>query len=219
MEKINIIILLLVLYLFYKVHNKQENFAATNKDVKKIVNEVYKADLESIRNLSQVSKDLQKDEGLVVPGNLDIKAWKGMIVAFNGSSIPEGWALCNGKNGTPDLRDRFIVGSGKKYNIGKKGGANVVKLNRHQMPKHNHGCSIGNNGIHNHEQDGGQVERRYGREGRGTDWFGKAHKQAKNKLTRNAGNHKHSCKIHDNGGNKAHENRPPYYALAWIMKL
>jgi hypothetical protein len=72
MEKINIIILLLVLYLFYKVHNKQENFAATNKDVKKIVNEVYKADLESIRNLGEISKKLQKG-GLTIPGDLRVK--------------------------------------------------------------------------------------------------------------------------------------------------
>lgn len=36
----------------------------------------------------------------------------GVIVMWSGSSdnIPEGWFLCNGDNGTPDLRDRFIVG-------------------------------------------------------------------------------------------------------------
>jgi len=37
----------------------------------------------------------------------------GIIVMWHGSisTIPEGWALCNGSNGTPDLRDRFIVGA------------------------------------------------------------------------------------------------------------
>ena len=32
----------------------------------------------------------------------------GMIMAFNGSELPEGWALCDGKNNTPDLRTMFI---------------------------------------------------------------------------------------------------------------
>jgi len=41
----------------------------------------------------------------------------GVIVMWSGSiaSIPSGWALCNGANGTPDLRSRFIVGAGNTY--------------------------------------------------------------------------------------------------------
>ena len=36
----------------------------------------------------------------------------GIIINFKGDieDIPEGWALCNGDNGTPDLRDRFVMG-------------------------------------------------------------------------------------------------------------
>ena len=33
----------------------------------------------------------------------------GMIMMYTGSTAPSGWALCDGQNGTPDLRDRFIV--------------------------------------------------------------------------------------------------------------
>lgn len=42
---------------------------------------------------------------------------KGMIMMWYGASstVPNGWAVCNGSNGTPDLRDRFIVGAGSKY--------------------------------------------------------------------------------------------------------
>jgi len=38
---------------------------------------------------------------------------KGIITMWYGNiaSIPTGWALCNGDNGTPDLRDKFIVGA------------------------------------------------------------------------------------------------------------
>jgi len=35
----------------------------------------------------------------------------GLIVPFNGSEIPEGWLVCNGEDGTPDLRGRFILGT------------------------------------------------------------------------------------------------------------
>lgn len=37
----------------------------------------------------------------------------GMVVVWSGSiiSIPSGWALCDGNNGTPDLRDQFLEGT------------------------------------------------------------------------------------------------------------
>jgi hypothetical protein len=49
----------------------------------------------------------------------------GVIVLWSGSAatIPAGWALCNGNNGTPDLRDRFLVGAGGAYAVGNTGGA------------------------------------------------------------------------------------------------
>ena len=57
---------------------------------------------------------------------------------YNGSTAPSGWAICNGQNGTPDLRNRFIVGTGA-YNLGNTGGANSVTLTATQMPNHAHG--------------------------------------------------------------------------------
>lgn len=47
-----------------------------------------------------------------------ISLWYGSI-----ASIPAGWYLCNGSNGTPDLRDRFIVGAGSSYAVGGTGGS------------------------------------------------------------------------------------------------
>jgi hypothetical protein len=49
----------------------------------------------------------------------------GVIVLWSGSigSIPSGWALCNGNNGTPDLRDRFVVGAGSNYAVNASGGS------------------------------------------------------------------------------------------------
>ena len=43
-----------------------------------------------------------------------------MIIQWYGSAStpPSGWAICNGSNGTPDLRNKFIVGAGSSYNLG-----------------------------------------------------------------------------------------------------
>lgn len=45
----------------------------------------------------------------------------GSIIMYHGATIPSGWALCNGQNGTPDLRDKFIVGAGNSYAEGSSG--------------------------------------------------------------------------------------------------
>lgn len=49
----------------------------------------------------------------------------GGIILWSGAvgDIPAGWYLCNGANGTPDLRNRFIVGAGSSYSVGGSGGA------------------------------------------------------------------------------------------------
>ena len=50
---------------------------------------------------------------------------KGGIIKWSGAvaDIPGGWALCDGTNGTPDLRNRFIVGAGDTYNPNDTGGS------------------------------------------------------------------------------------------------
>ena len=74
----------------------------------------------------------------------------GIIAVWSGSegSIPSGWYLCNGSNGTPDLRNRFIVGagSGSSYSVGNTGGSNTVTLSTSQIPAHSHTT---NNHSHN----------------------------------------------------------------------
>ncbi len=117
---------------------------------------------------------------------------KGTIVLWSGGfdNIPSGWALCNGQNGTPDLRNRFVVGAGWNYSPGQTGGADWVTLTVEQMPSHNHGVM------------------EYA--GRGSE--------SRNHIT-SATNDWSSGQTTYAGGNQAHENRPPFYALAYIMKL
>jgi microcystin-dependent protein len=59
--------------------------------------------------------------------------WSGSI-----ANIPSGWLLCNGSSGTPDLRDRFIVGAGSTYAPGNTGGFATYSLSTAQLPSHTH---------------------------------------------------------------------------------
>lgn len=67
----------------------------------------------------------------------------GCILLWSGSiaSIPSGWLLCNGTSGTPDLRDRFVVGAGSTYAVGATGGATSVTLATTNLPSHTHSIS------------------------------------------------------------------------------
>lgn len=49
----------------------------------------------------------------------------GVIVLWSGSiaTIPAGFVLCDGSNGSPDLRDKFLVGAGSTYAVDAQGGA------------------------------------------------------------------------------------------------
>ena len=75
----------------------------------------------------------------------------GIICLWSGSvdNIPDGWALCNGENGTEDLRDKFIVGAGRNYAVNATGGnasqtvnlsgsTGATTLTVNQMPSHTH---------------------------------------------------------------------------------
>jgi hypothetical protein len=66
----------------------------------------------------------------------------GIIVAWSGSvgTIPAGWRLCDGTNGTPNLKDRFIVGANATFAVGAQGGSYT----------HIHNGNIDNSGAHDH---------------------------------------------------------------------
>lgn len=124
------------------------------------------------------------DTSVIIPAGA-ITMWSGAT-----ATIPSGWALCNGSNGTPDLRDRFVIGAGNIYSVGATGGEAQHTLTVEEMPSHNHqeygtGIITGN---HIYRGGGGQL-------GLSDDSTGYT------------------------GGGAAHNNLPPYYALAFIMKL
>ena len=63
-----------------------------------------------------------------------------MILAWSGSpsDVPVGWALCDGSNGTPDLRGRFILGNSSSFPMKTTGGEVSHVLTINEMPKHTH---------------------------------------------------------------------------------
>jgi len=75
---------------------------------------------------------VQATSGATIPAGL-ISMWSGSI-----GSIPSGWYLCDGSNGTPNLTDRFIVGAGSTYAVNGTGGVASVTLTTNNLPAHTH---------------------------------------------------------------------------------
>ena len=121
----------------------------------------------------------------------------GSIIMWSGTSLPSGWVLCDGQNGTPDLRGRFIVGAGAggSYAVGNTGGDESVTLTVAQMPSHSHSYSFKSADL------GGSFKK--------DDYF---------YCQQNPFNLSHSATTDAAGDNQPHENRPPYYALCFIMR-
>lgn len=74
----------------------------------------------------------------------------GAIVMWSGTiaSIPSGWVLCDGNNGTPDLRDKFVMGAPAGENPGPGGGSHTRTLSEANLPPHTH--TISSSGTHGH---------------------------------------------------------------------
>jgi microcystin-dependent protein len=231
-EIMMLIMLILIFYLLYKTHSIQENFSVSD-DVKQAINDIYKADINAIRNLSNVATDIyNNNDSLTIPAKITTIADltvtgnvlftnknnnmieilpTGMVIAWALSTLPKGWALCDGQkykldnnnntildiNGTqtPDLRGRFILGSGQgtnltNRNLNSTGGEEKHLLTVEEMPSHNHSSE-------------GFVK-----------WGG-----YNIAYSAGGGNINGSSQIGNTGGSQPHNIMPPFYVLTYIMKL
>ena len=212
------------------------------------------ASIDQAGNLS-VSGSITDKDGPVVP--------IGTIVMWSnyGKSgllqIPEGWALCDGQDGRPDLRGRFVVGyapdgrpnkespqqDNKDFSsLGDFGGESLHRLSAAELPAHSHNGRIDPAGGHYHHvpvyMDGSR--KNGGAYGPGNSYMFHFGPEVSNIFsatkifetrttngriadygpTTNLHNaHAHEVTIGYTGNGQAHENRPPYYTLAYIIKV
>lgn len=144
----------------------------------------------------------------------------GGIIMWTGAVPPVGWALCDGSNNTPDLRGRFVVGSGQGSGlsnriVGDTGGQEEVALTTAEMPAHTHGI---NDPGHSHTWTAS-------RQLAGTDdnnnasELSRGDRATQDIMSKTTSVETTGITIQSEGGSTAHENMPPFYALAYIMKL
>jgi len=146
---------------------------------------------------------------------------EGVIVFFNGDpgNLDDKWTLCDGTNGTPDLRDRFVRGVVQDVDLGVTGGENEVTLTESEMPTHDHGGSGSVEDTHNHTI---QYTKKTNNPQISPDGsFARVPgTTTTDKISGSAGAHSHADVTSSIvGAGQPHENRPPYYALAYIMKV
>lgn len=118
----------------------------------------------------------------------------GSIIPWHGTedTIPEGWHVCDGNDGTYDLRGKFMLGASDVHPVGETGGSEEVTLTVEQMPKHDHKYTLcyKNTGSYT-----ALSQKSNGGDGFNYNITGIA------------------------GGSEAHSNMPPYLALIFIQKI
>ena len=228
MEKY-LIILSIIIILFYYLYCNQKN----NK-------ETFTSSLNcntDINTLGNFARELQSPTGILIPSDLVLKYrhvfssdsddWlrlksyanstehsnmavrnlnvdgsfnllpRGMITVWNKQVAPIGWAFCDGSNGTPDLRGRFILGQGQGPNLtnrslNDKDGRETMQLTIDKMPSHTHPIfELTDTFPGGYNNLGGTP----------------AYKNTSNKQTGSV------------GVGAAFNKMPPFYVLAYIMKL
>lgn len=146
-------------------------------------------------------------------------ALSGVIVMWSGSiaTIPSGWVLCNGSNGTPDLRNRFVVGA----HSDSVGVANTTITGSNTLTggskdaivvSHTHTASVSDPG-HKHNVNTWQGGTGSGVANAGED--SGPFSETQDIQTAFTGI---SVSISTTGSSGTNANLPPYYALAFIMK-
>lgn len=147
---------------------------------------------------------VQTAVGTTIPAGM-ISLWYGSI-----GSVPSGWYLCDGSNGTPDLRNRFIVGAGSSYSVSQTGGSTDSIVVSHT---HTATSSVTDPG-HLHTMTAAYATTGASR------WSGSAGPIGDSVTQTNTATTgiSVSTSVASAGVSGTNANLPPYYALAYVMK-
>jgi len=163
-----------------------------------------------------------------IQAEFDLRTPVGVINLWSGSSaaIPTGWVLCNGGtyNGqqTPDLRARFVVGagSGSGYTDGQTGGSDAIGNHAHTNPNTNaHPLVVSEIPPHTHQlasniaSGGNEI----GSKNPNAERFALTTSTTDDGSSSGLAGQGHVHAQGNTGGAGAHDNRPKFYALAYIM--
>lgn len=148
----------------------------------------------------------------IVNTTLPVKAPIGAIIWWSGTeaNIPAGWHLCDGTDGTIDLRGKFILAASEGHPVGDTGGSEEVALTVEQMPEHSHVLDF------YHEDNTSAMSVALG-----------GYDRSANTMTSltNTKKSTHTVRsvdinvIENTGGSQPHPNMPPYYTLCAIQKI
>jgi hypothetical protein len=154
----------------------------------------------------------------------------GCILLWSGSigSIPAGFVLCNGLNGTPDLRNRFVVGAGSTYAVDASGGSAdaIVVSHAHTTVVGNPSVSLTGSFKFTDDSPGSPASVRAENISgifSGTSTTGDFANLSGVTATGNSSvnidaTHIHAVTVNSTGSSGTNANLPPYYALCYIMK-
>ena len=165
MKVIFIIIIFILIAILYSCYSCKEdqfisesmtNISSEETKIIESIKRIYDIDILAIRKLSDMATKIQTsgatiNGNLYVSGNLNVVGDfilsgptnlvpKGIIVAWGSDIIPEGWAICDGTNDTPDLRGKFVLSSGQQL-LNTSGGTTTTMLSIENIPPHNHTLS------------------------------------------------------------------------------
>ena len=236
----DILLIIIIIYLIIS-HSKKnhiENFAVTD-DIRAAVKEVYNTDMESVRQLATMSQTLVGN-GITGIGIVPI----GSIIMWTGNrvTLPSNYKLCDGTtyNGipTPDLRNKFIIGANYHQDGSTLSSESFnLKMNNNLALRTNieDGQLTTTGGTkdaivveHTHTASSNDVTPPMGITEMGLDYLSKFHSGGDFHRVRTGGvppyaniggSHSHTITVNTQGVSGTNKNLPPYYALAFVMRI